>query len=388
MRLELPGSREPYEMGAPRTYEAVATPATSRVAYAAVHVVADPLGSGTELDWTELDWEGTLAFRRHLWAHGLGVAEAMDTAQRGMGLGWKETRELIKRAGAAAQEFRRTVAATPGPSPTPGALVCGAGTDQLEPGPAGLDAIIAAYEEQLAVIENAGAGPVIMASRQLAASAAGPDDYAHVYGTLLRQVSRPVILHWLGPMFDPALTGYWGSDDLDRAAETVLAIIEEHAANVDGIKVSLLDADREIALRKRLPAGVRMYTGDDFNYPDLIRGGSDALLGIFDPIAAPAAAALRALDDGDLGTYEKILAPTVPLARHLFAAPTYFYKTGVVFLAWLAGHQTAFRLVGGYESARPVPHLVELFTLADAAGLFPDPDLAASRMRAWLEVNA
>lgn len=366
MRLVLPGSREPYEMGAPRTYEAVATPAASRVAYAAVHVVADPLGSGTELDW-----DATLAFRRHLWAHGLGVAEAMDTAQRGMGLGWPETRELIRRTGAAAE----------------GRLVCGAATDQLPPGPANLDAIIGAYEEQLEVIEDAGAAPVIMASRQLAASAAGPEDYVRVYGTLLRQVSRPAILHWLGPMFDPALTGYWGSGDLHAAAETVLAIIGEHAATVDGVKVSLLDADREVALRQRLPAGVRMYTGDDFNYPDLIRGGSDALLGIFDPIAAPAAAALRALDDGDLGTYERILAPTVPLARHLFTAPTYFYKAGVVFLAWLAGRQPAFRLVGGYESARPVPHLVELFKLADAAGLFPDPDLAASRMRAWLEVN-
>ena len=237
------------------------------------------------------------------------------------------------------------------------------------------------------VVEDAGASPVIMASRQLAASADGPGDYVRVYGRLLGQVSEPAVLHWLGPMVDPALTGYWGSADLDAAAETVLAIIGEHADRVAGIKVSLLDADREIALRKRLPAGVRMFTGDDFDYPDLIRGGSDALLGIFDPIAAPAAAALRALDGGDLASYEKILAPTVPLARHLFAAPTYFYKTGVVFLAWLAGHQPAFRMIGGYESARPVPHLVELFELADAAGLFPDPDLAASRMRAWLEVN-
>ena len=274
-----------------------------------------------------------------------------------------------------------------GPGAGPGAVVCGVGTDQLASGHATLDSVVAAYEEQLEVVEDAGASPVIMASRQLAASADGPGDYVRVYGRLLGQVSEPAVLHWLGPMFDPALTGYWGSADLDAAAETVLAIIGEHADRVAGIKVSLLDADREIALRKRLPAGVRMFTGDDFDYPDLIRGGSDALLGIFDPIAAPAAAALRALDGGDLASYEKILAPTVPLARHLFAAPTYFYKTGVVFLAWLAGHQPAFRMIGGYESARPVPHLVELFELADAAGLFPDPDLAASRMRAWLEVN-
>ena len=356
MRLDLPGG--PYTMREPRPYPASPVPATTRVAYAAAHVVPDPLGTG-------LDWDATLAFRHHLWSHGLGVAEAMDTAQRGMGLGWAETQDLIKRTGAAAE----------------GALVCGAGTDQLPPGPTTLDAIIGAYEEQLEVVEEAGARPVIMASRQLAASASGAEDYVRVYERLLRQVSRPAILHWLGPMFDPALTGYWGDD----AAETVLAITG--MGNVDGVKVSLLDADAEIALRRRLPDGVRLYTGDDFNYPDLIRGGSDALLGVFDPIAAPAAAALRALDDGDLGSYDAILAPTVPLARHLFAAPTYFYKTGVVFLAWLAGHQKAFRMVGGYESARPVPHLVELFTLADAAGLFPDPDLAASRMRAWLEVN-
>ena len=358
MRLDLPDG--PYTMGPPRPYPASPVPATSRVAYAAAHVVADPLGSGTEPDW-----DATLAFRHHLWSHGLGVAEAMDTAQRGMGLGWPETRELIKRTGAAAE----------------GRLVCGAGTDQLPPGPATLDAIIAAYEEQLAVVEEAGARPVIMASRQLAASANGADDYVRVYRRLLDQVSQPAILHWLGPMFDPALTGYWG----EEPDETVLGILGE--GNVAGIKVSLLDADREVELRRRLPDGVHLYTGDDFNYPGLIRGGSDALLGVFDPIAAPAATALRALDDGDIGTYEEILAPTVPLARHLFAAPTYLYKTGVVFLAWLAGHQDAFRMVGGHESARPVPHLVELFRLADAAGLFPDPDLAASRMRAWLEVN-
>jgi hypothetical protein len=364
------GTVEPYRMGAPRAYAACARPAASRVAYAAAHVVADPLGDGAALDW-----DATLAFRHHLWAHGLGVAEAMDTAQRGMGLGWPETRELIARTGAAAR----------------GRLVCGAGTDQLPPGPASPAAITSAYEEQLAVVEDAGAAPVIMASRQLAASASGPDDYVHVYGRLLAQLPRPAILHWLGPMFDPALTGYWGAADLDRAADTVLAIIQEHPAQVDGIKVSLLDADREIALRRRLPPGVRLYTGDDFHYPDLIRGDahghSDALLGVFDPIAAPAAAALRALDDGDPAAYDRALAPTVPLARHLFAAPTPAYKTGVVFLAWLSGHQAHFRMVGGHETARTVPHLAELFRLADTAGLLPDPDLAAYRMRAWLTVQ-
>jgi hypothetical protein len=241
------------------------------------------------------------------------------------------------------------------------------------------------------VIEAAGAAPVLMASRQLAASATGPDDYAEVYGRLLAQLTRPAVLHWLGPMFDPELTGYWGSSDLDAAADNVLAIIARHAPAVDGIKMSLLDADREIALRRRLPAGVRLYTGDDFDYPRLIRGDdlghSDALLGIFDPIAPAAAAALSALDADDLTGYQEIFAPTVPLARHLFAAPTYYYKTGVVFLAWLAGHQRHFRMVGRLENARPVPHLVRLFELADEAGLLPDPDLAAARMRTWLAVQ-
>ncbi|MGI8332603.1 dihydrodipicolinate synthase family protein [Actinomadura scrupuli] len=376
MKISLPrpdGSLTAYTLGEPRAYPPPPTPITSRVAYAAAHVVADPLGAADALDW-----EATLAFRRHLWSYGLGVAEAMDTAQRGMGLDWAATRELIARSGAEARACG-------------GRMVCGAGTDQLPPGPAPLGRIVAAYEEQLAVIEAAGAAPVLMASRQLAASATGPDDYAEVYGRLLAQLTRPAVLHWLGPMFDPELTGYWGSPDLDAAADNVLAIIARHAPAVDGIKMSLLDADREIALRRRLPPGVRLYTGDDFDYPRLIRGDhlghSDALLGIFDPIAPAAAAALRALGTGDLPGYQEILAPTVPLARHLFAAPTYYYKTGVVFLAWLAGHQRHFRMVGRLENARPVPHLIRLFELADEAGLLPDPDLAAARMRAWLVVQ-
>ncbi|XRQ04775.1 dihydrodipicolinate synthase family protein [Actinomadura welshii] len=369
MKIDLPGSVTPYVMGEPRTYPPPPRPSTSRVAYAAAHVV--PGGDS-------LDWESTLAFRRHLWSYGLGVAEAMDTAQRGMGLDWPATRELIARS---AREARAEG----------GRIVCGAGTDQLPPGPASLDAIAAAYEEQLAVVEAAGAVPVVMASRHLAAAARGPDDYASVYGRLLSQVGRPAVLHWLGPMFDPALEGYWGSPDLDAAAEALLSLIGDHASRVDGVKISLLDASREVAFRRRLPPGVRLYTGDDFHYPELIRGDaegySDALLGVFDPIAPAAAAALQALDGGDTAAYEEILAPTVPLARHLFEAPTYHYKTGVVFLAWLAGHQRAFRMVGGLETARSVPHMVRLFRLADAAGLFPDPALAAHRMRAWLTVR-
>ncbi|WP_019631472.1 dihydrodipicolinate synthase family protein [Actinomadura atramentaria] len=374
MKINLPeadGTLVPYTLGEPRAFAPPPGPSASRVAYAAAHVVADPFGDG-------LDWDATLAFRRHLWSYGLGVAEAMDTAQRGMGLDWPVTRELITRAG------REAAAAG-------GRIVCGAGTDQLPPGPASRDAVVTAYEEQLAVVEEAGAVPVLMASRHLAALATGPDDYADVYGALLPQVRRPAVLHWLGPMFDPALAGYWGSDDLDAAADALLDLIAAHAERIDGVKISLLDAGRESAFRKRLPAGVRLYTGDDFHYPELIRGDadghSDALLGVFDPIAPAAAAALAALGRGDLAAYEDVFAPTVPLARHLFAAPTYYYKTGVVFLAWLAGHQRHFRMVAGLETARSVAHLAELFRRADAAGLFPDPALAAHRMRAWLTVQ-
>jgi len=352
-------------------------PATSRIAYAAAHVVADPYADNTPGRPASLDWDATLGFRHHLWRNGLGVADAMDTAQRGMGLDWSTTAELIRRS---AKE-----ATTVG-----GALVCGVGTDQLAPGTYGIADVLRAYEEQLAVVEDAGARAVIMASRQLAATAAGPEDYVHVYDRLLGQANGPVILHWLGPMFDPALAGYWGSSDLETATDTFVQIISDRAAAVDGVKISLLAQDREVALRRRLPDGVRCYTGDDFNYPELIRGDaaghSDALLGVFDPIAPAAATALAALDAGDLAGYERAFASTVPLARHAFCEPTFYYKTGIVFLAWLAGHQSHFTMVSGLQSARSLPHLARLFVLADEAGLFPDPDLAASRMRALLSV--
>jgi hypothetical protein len=342
----------------------------SRVCYAAAHVVVDPLGGGDPTGPAQLDWEATLAFRRHLWAHGLRVAEAMDTAQRGMGLDWAATQELIRRSVAEAKSVG-------------GQLACGAGTDQIVSGT--LAEVQAAYEEQLAFIEGEGAPVILMASRALAAAASGPDDYRSVYGSLLSQAGAPVVLHWLGDMFDPALTGYWGSGDLDEADDVVLDIIAANVDKVDGIKVSLLDASREVALRRRLPEGVRMYTGDDFNYPELIRGEgeefSHALLGIFDAIAPAAAAAMHALDDGDLDRYDALLAPTVPLSRHIFAAPTPYYKTGVVFLAYLNGHQQHFRMVGGLESGRSVLHLAELFVLADQAGLLRDPELASERMR-------
>ncbi|MGW2018821.1 dihydrodipicolinate synthase family protein [Streptomyces sp. NPDC001927] len=349
---------------------------TSRTVFSAAHVVADPYADTTPDGPAAVDWDATLAFRRHLWSHGLGVAEAMDTAQRGMGLDWAGAAELIRRSAAEAKAVG-------------GRIACGVGTDQLT-GPADLVAIRAAYEEQLALVEEAGAQPILMASRALAAAAGGPEEYLDTYTGLLRQATEPVILHWLGPMFDPALGGYWGSADLDAATETFLEVIAAHPDKVDGIKVSLLDAQREIELRRRLPEGVRCYTGDDFHYPELIagddRGFSHALLGIFDPLGPLAAEAVRILDTGDAKGFRELLDPTVELSRHLFEAPTRFYKTGVVFLAWLAGHQDHFTMVGGLQSARSLPHLARAYELADGLGLFPDPERAESRMLSLLTV--
>jgi len=367
-----------YELGAPSPYEPPQEPLRSRVAYAAVHVVADPLAENTTEAGARLDWDATLAYRRYLWSMGLSVAEAMDTAQRGMGLDWRACRELIQRTAAEAKAVR-------------GGLACGASTDQLPPGKTDLGQIERAYEEQCAFIEEAGAMAVVMASRHLAASAGGPDDYQRVYEHVLSRVARPVILHWLGEVFDPQLAGYWGSRDLDAATETLVQIVRTHAAKVDGVKVSLLDGRREVELRERLQRfDVRLYTGDDFNYMDLIRGDargySHALLGIFDPIAPAASAAIQALDRGQAEAYEAILKPTVPLSRHIFSAPTYYYKTGIVFLAYLNGHQQHFRLVAGMESARSIVHLGQILALADQARLLRLPDLAASRMRKVLSL--
>ncbi|MBG0560845.1 dihydrodipicolinate synthase family protein [Actinoplanes aureus] len=356
-----------------------ANPPASRIAYAAAHVVADPRAENAPGAPAVLDWETTLAFRHHLWSHGFGVAEAMDTAQRGMGLDYAATRELIRRSAASA-------------AAAGGRIVAGVATDQLPPGPATLDQVRAAYAEQLADVLTAGAAPVLMCSRHMAATAQHADDYLSIYRDLLEQSDKPVVLHWLGTAFDPALEGYWGSSDVDKATETVLELINANPAKVDGIKISLLDADHEIRLRRRLPAGVRLYTGDDFNYPELIRGDdqgySDALLGIFAAIAPAAAAALAALDRGELDEYDRIFAPTVPLSRHIFKAPTFYYKTGIVFLAWLAGHQKHFTMVGGLQSGRSVPHFAKLIELADAAGLLPDPSLAAHRANRFFEVVA
>jgi hypothetical protein len=363
-----------YAVREPRKFERPRKPFTRR-ALAAAHVVADPLS--TKEPWLDaaIDWDATIAYRRHLWSWGFGVAEAMDTAQRGMGLDWKNSLELIRRSVQAAGKDD--------------VVASGAGTDHL----AGdekhsIDGIIAAYEEQCAAIEKLGGRIILMASRALAASATSPDDYARVYDRILSQVKEPVIIHWLGEMFDPALEGYWGKRDHYEAMDVCLSVLKK---NVEGIKISLLDKDKEIVMRRKLPKGVRMYTGDDFNFAELIEGDaqgySDALLGIFDSIAPAASQALTHLSNDEKSEYHEVLSPTVPLSRHIFQAPTRFYKTGVVFMAWLNGHQEHFVMVGGQQSARHVLHLSELFRLADAAGLLADPELACRRMKQLLAVH-
>ncbi|KRB19512.1 MULTISPECIES: dihydrodipicolinate synthase family protein [Mesorhizobium] len=351
----------------------------SRVAYAAAHVVADPLKMTDPWSRPVVDWDRTMAFRHHLWRLGFRIAEAMDTSQRGMGFDWPSARDLIRRSIAES----RTVDGAD--------LASGAGTDHLAPASARtLDDVIAAYEEQFAFIEGEGGKAIMMASRALAAVAKGADDYAAVYDRILSQASGKVILHWLGDMFDPALKGYWGSDDFETALDTVVAIIERHANKVEGIKISLLDAGKEVALRDRLPHGVVMFTGDDFNYPELIagdsRGHSHALLGIFDAIAPVANAALARLAEGDRAGYDALMTPTVPLSRKIFEAPTEYYKAGIVFMAWLNGHQDHFTMVGGMQSARGIRHYAEVFRLADQAGLLADPDLAIARMKSLCAV--
>ena len=380
--LNLPtaeGTIAPFTTSGPRGFDVPKRP-FNRIALAAAHVVADPLK--TKDPWLDaaVDWDRTIAYRRHLWKLGLGLAEAMDTSQRGMGLDWPTALELIRRSIDAARDI-------------PGAvLFSGAGTDHVPPlGGMTVDRVIAAYEEQCAAIEKLGGRIILMASRALAACAKSPDDYLKVYARVLGQVKNKVIIHWLGDMFDPALAGYWGHKDLDKAMEVCLQMLHANAGKIDGIKISLLDKDKEIAMRRRLPAGVRMYTGDDFNYAELIagdeQGHSDALLGIFDAIAPAASAALAALAGNDQDEFHRILAPTVPLSRHIFQAPTRFYKTGVVFMAWINGHQQHFTMVGGQESARSIVHFAELFRLADRAGLIADPDLAARRMASLLATH-
>src|SRR5690349_5415754 len=365
---------ENYRLAASRSFPAKLTGPLNRVAFSAAHVVADPLADNDPWLTSAIDWDRTIAFREHVWDLGLGVAESMDTAQRGMGLDWPTSLELIQRSVKAAKAKGNAL------------VFSGAGTDHLAVEDArSIDDVIRAYEEQIAAVEKAGGRIILMASRALAKLGRSADDYAKVYNRVLGQVREPVIIHWLGDMFDPALAGYWGTVDLDKAMDTAVAIINANSAKVDGVKVSLLDKQREIDMRRRLDKNVKMYTGDDFNYAELIAGDdqgySHALLGIFDAIAPAASSALVSLAAGNIDAFHEALAPTVPLSRHIFRAPTRFYKTGVVFMAYLNGHQDHFTMVGGQESARSTLHLAELFRLADKAGLLRDPDLAVERMR-------
>jgi hypothetical protein len=382
-QLKLPRadrSLEMYHLAASRTFPARVEGTLSRVAFSAAHVVADPLADTDPWLSAAVDWDRTIAFREHIWDLGLGVAEAMDTAQRGMGLDWPTSLELITRSVAAAKARGNAL------------VFSGAGTDHLAVEDAqSLDDVTRAYQEQIADIEKVGGRIILMASRALARLGRNPDDYAKVYDRVLAQVSDPVIIHWLGDMFDPALANYWGTPDLDEAMDIAVGIINANAAKIDGVKVSLLDKQREIDMRRRLDARVKMYTGDDFNYAELIAGDeqgfSHALLGIFDAIAPAASYALSRLAAGDAAGFHDVLGPTVPLSRHVFKAPTRFYKTGVVFMAYLNGHQDHFTMVGGQESARSTLHLAELFRLADQAGLLAHPELATQRMKAVLSLR-
>ena len=393
LTLTLPtadGALSAYSLRGAMPAKPAAGVAFNRIAYSAAHVVADPVAAIDPWLQCAIDWDATIGYRRHLWSLGLGVAEAMDTAQRGMGLDWPTSLELIRRSLDAAKDFS---------SKDGSALVAsGCGTDHLDiDSVKNVDDVIRGYEEQMAAIEALGGKLIVMASRALTRVAKSRADYERVYDRVLSQAKQPVVLHWLGPMFDPALAGYWGSADVDKAMDTALGIIAAHPDKVDGIKISLLDKDKEIAMRRRLPPGVRMYTGDDFNYAELIAGDgfgsdpthgqSDALLGIFDAIAPAASAALGELALGNVDKFHAILGPTVPLSRHIFAAPTRFYKTGVVFMAWLNGHQSHFTMVGGQQSTRSLQHLAELFRLADAADLLEHPELAVHRMKTLLAMH-
>jgi hypothetical protein len=373
------GSLEDYRLQGTPIAQPDAVPTFNRIAYAAAHVVSDPLRDADPWGNPAIDWQATMAFRHHLWSLGFKIAEAMDTAQRGMGLSWAGAQALIRRSLAEARSV-------------PGAdLACGAGTDQLAPAQArSIEDVIAAYEEQVAFVEGEGGRAIMMASRALARVARSADDYRRVYGHILAQAKDKVVLHWLGDMFDPQLKGYWGSENFEEALETVLSIIGENSSKVEGIKISLLDNAKEVALRNRLPEGVLCFTGDDFNYAELIEGDgtkySHALLGIFDAVAPSASKALAALATGDLSTFRGVIAPTVPLSRKIFEAPTQYYKAGVVFLAWLNGHQHHFTLPAGLQSARGLLHYADIFRLADQANVLDKPELAAERMRNLLAV--
>lgn len=376
--LAADGGTRRHRLGEPVARRRPVLPLRTREAYAAAHVVPRVAAENVPGAPAEIDWDATLAFRHHLWSWGLGVADAMDTAQRTMGLDPAATRELIARSAAEARSVG-------------GALVVGVNTDHLEDEVVPLTRVIDAYVEQLRFAEEQGAGVVLMASRHLARAATGPADYERVYREVIARAETPVLLHWLGEAFDPRLRGYFGSAGQGTAADVVVRIIEEHAGKVRGIKMSLLDADAEIALRARLPHQVQMFTGDDYHYVDLIAGDgerhSQALLGAFAAIGPLASTAIAALDAGDPSEYRRVLDPTEALSRHVFATPTFYYKTGIAFLSWLNGHQPAFSMVGGLHSGRSLPHLSEIVRLADQAGALEDPDLAGRRWTALLELH-
>ncbi|MGV9193727.1 DUF993 family protein [Microbacterium sp. MC2] len=373
-------------------YSRPSGPLRSRVAYAAAHVVPVVHGDNTPGRPAQIDWDATLAFRRNVYSWGLGVADAMDTAQRNMGLDAAATRELIARSAEVAREES-------------GSVVVGVNTDHVDDDRISLAQIIDAYTQQLHFAEEQGAGPVLMASRHLARVATSADDYRHVYREVLAAASTPVVLHWLGTAFDPQLEGYFGSTEWGAASDVLLEIIGESVDKVAGVKMSLLNAESEVSVRQRLPETVRMFTGDDFNYVGLIGGAdvpeatqperdpasprqhSDALLGAFAALAPVASAAIQALDAGDPARYLQVLGPTEELSRQVFAAPTFYYKTGVAFLSWLNGHQPAFQMVGGLHSARSLPHLSRIVELANAAKAFERPALAAERWHGLLRLN-
>ncbi|MRN65046.1 dihydrodipicolinate synthase family protein [Brucella sp. 10RB9213] len=381
-QLTLPddkASLRSYTLIGTQTPRPKSPPQFNRIAYAAAHVVSDPLKDTRPWNDPAIDWEATMAFRHHLWSLGFRVAEAMDTSQRGMGLNWAGAQELIRRSLAES----KTVAGAD--------LASGAGTDHLDPAEAkSLDDVIKAYETQAGFIEKHGGRFILMASRALARIAKSPDDYAKVYGRILAQAREKVVLHWLGDMFDPQLKAYWGSERFEDALNTVIGIIEANRDKVEGIKISLLDERYELALRNRLPEGVLCFTGDDFNYAPLIEGDSNrhshALLGIFDAVAPQASAALTALANGDARKFRAIIEPTVPLSRKIFEAPTQYYKAGIVFLAWLNGHQTHFTMPAGMQSARGILHYADIFRLADQANVLDRPDLATRRMKKLLAI--
>ncbi|CCM77191.1 dihydrodipicolinate synthase family protein [Rhizobium mesoamericanum] len=377
LSLNLPnaaGSTEEYRLVGTPVGRPSAPPKFNRIAYAAAHVVSDPRKEVDPWGRPAIDWDATIAFRRHLWGLGFKIAEAMDTSQRGMGLNWAGAQELIRRS---LDESRSITGAD---------LACGAGTDHLTATDArSIDDVIKAYETQIEFVEKNGGRAIMMASRALARVASSADDYAKVYGRILSQAKDKVVLHWLGDMFDPNLAGYWGSPQFGPALECVLRIINENKEKVEGIKISLLDNAKEVELRNGLPEGILCFTGDDFNYAELIEGDgnrySHALLGIFDAVAPSASMALASLAVGDAATFRSVIEPTVPLSRKIFEAPTQYYKAGVVFLAWLNGHQNHFSLPAGMQSARGINHYADIFRLADKANVLDKPELAVTRMK-------